>query len=46
MALFSEARFQWRKMTNGRPGDLFGSQDLRILEKPWTTGTTGDLLTG
>jgi hypothetical protein len=45
MALFSEARFQWRKMTNGRPGDLFGSQDLRILEKPWTTGTTGDLLT-
>lgn len=44
MALFSEARFQWRKMTNGRPGDLFGNQDLRILEKPWRGGTTGDLL--
>jgi phage portal protein BeeE len=45
MALFSEARFQWRQMNNGRPGDLFGTQDLRILEKPWRTGTTGDLLT-
>ena len=45
MALFSEARFQFRYMNNGRPGDLFGNRDLRILEKPWPQGTTGDLLT-
>jgi hypothetical protein len=48
MALFSEARFQWRRMINGRPGDLFGTQDLSILERPWgpgRSGTTGDLLT-
>jgi phage portal protein BeeE len=44
MALFSEARFQWRRMNYGRPGDLFGTQDLSILEKPWPQGTTGDLL--
>lgn len=45
MALFSEARFQWRRITNGRPGDLFGNQDLAVLEKPWPGGVTGDLLT-
>ena len=44
MSLFSEARFQYRRMTNGRPGDLFGDRNLRILERPWPTGTTGDLL--
>jgi HK97 family phage portal protein len=43
--LFSEARFQFRQMRNGRPGDLFGTQALQILEEPWTNGTTGDLLT-
>lgn len=45
MALFSEARFQWRRMTNGRPGDLFGTAELAVLEKPWPGGVTGDLLT-
>jgi phage portal protein BeeE len=43
--LFSEARFQFRQMRNGRPGDLFGTQALGVLEKPWPGGTTGDLLT-
>jgi hypothetical protein len=43
--LFSEARFQFRQMSNGRPGDLFGTQGARALEKPWPNGTTGDLLT-
>jgi phage portal protein BeeE len=43
-ALFSEARFQWQQMRNGRPGDLFGDQSLSILERPWRGGTTGDLL--
>ena len=44
ISLFSEARFQWRKMTNGRPGDLFGTPELSVLEKPWPGGVTGDLL--
>ena len=45
MRLFSEARFQFRQIRNGRPGDLFGTQALAPLEKPWKNATTGDLLT-
>lgn len=44
MLLFSEARFQYQRLRNGRPGDLFGDDRLRILETPWPNGTTGDLL--
>ena len=44
MKIFSEARFQFRRFQNGRPGDLFGNQDLAILEHPWAGGTTGDML--
>jgi hypothetical protein len=44
MLLFSEARFQFRQIRNGRPGDLFGTPELGILETPWVNGTTGDLL--
>jgi phage portal protein BeeE len=44
LLLFSEARFQFRQMSNGRPGDLFGTQALAPLETPWPGGTTGDLL--
>lgn len=44
MAVLSEARFQWRVFTKGRPGELFGSPELALLEKPWPNGTTGDLL--
>jgi phage portal protein BeeE len=43
--LFSEARFQYQRMTKGRPGDLWGDVSLAILEHPWPNGTTGDLLT-
>jgi phage portal protein BeeE len=42
--VFSEARFQWRRFENGRPQDLFGSDELRLLERPWPGGTTGELL--
>lgn len=44
LTLFTEARFQWRELRNGRPGNLFGTPELRILEEPWPGGTTGDLL--
>jgi phage portal protein BeeE len=42
--LFSEARFQFQQLRNGTPGDLFGTQDLALLENPWPNATTGDLL--
>jgi len=54
LSVFSEGRFQFQEIRNGRPGDLFGdsadlrtsgSRGLRLLERPWTNGTTGDLLT-
>lgn len=41
---FSEARFTFQQMRKGRPGDLFGTKALSILETPWPNGTTGDLL--
>ena len=44
MLLFSEARFQYQRLRGGRPSDLFGTQNLSILETPWPNGTTGDLL--
>lgn len=44
MLLFTEARFQWQRILNGRPGDLFGTQELSLLENPWPNGTTGELL--
>ncbi|MEV0237574.1 phage portal protein [Nonomuraea sp. NPDC050786] len=42
--VFSEARFQFQRLRDGRPGKLFGGRDLTLLERPWTNGTTGDLL--
>jgi phage portal protein BeeE len=44
MLLFAEATFQFRRRVNGRPGDLFGTADLALLENPWPGATTGDLL--
>jgi phage portal protein BeeE len=44
MLLFAEARFQFRQMRFGRPGDLFGTGALKPLETPWSGATTGDLL--
>jgi len=41
---FAEARFQYRQLHKGRAGDLFGKQDLRVLEKPGPNQTTGDML--
>lgn len=42
--VFSEARFQFQRFINGRPGELFGDPSLAILERPWPNGTTGELL--
>jgi len=45
LGVFSDGRFQYQRIRNGRPGDLFGDQSLSLLETPWPNGTTGDLLT-
>lgn len=42
--LFSETRFAWQPRRNGRPGPLFSTADLALLERPWPNGTTGELL--
>lgn len=44
LQVFSQVRFQWTRFKAGQVGDLFGSSELGVLEKPWPGGTTGDLL--
>ena len=44
LLLFTEARFVFQRLERGRPTELFGTQELAILENPWPGGTTGDLL--
>lgn len=44
MSVFSEARFMYRQLNDGRPGDLFATSSLNILRNPWPGGTSGDLL--
>lgn len=44
MQVFAQARFAFTRFNAGKPGDLFGSPALSILERPWRGGTTGDLL--
>lgn len=44
MSVFAEARFKYRRVVAGMPGELFSAPGLAILEEPWPNGTTGDLL--
>jgi len=44
MLVFAEARFQWQPFRDSRPGALFGTTELSVLEQPWPSATTGDLL--
>ncbi|MEU0393818.1 phage portal protein [Streptomyces sp. NPDC006208] len=43
-SVFSATRFQWQRLNKGRPSEMFGSPELRLLEEPWVGGTTQDLL--
>ena len=43
-SLFTEARFMFRQLRSGTPGELFSTPELEILRTPWPNGTTGDLL--
>jgi hypothetical protein len=45
MLLFSQGRFQWRRLRQGAPAEIFGNTDLRLLERPWSGATTSALLT-
>lgn len=42
--VFSQVRFQWTRFSGAMPGDLFGTPELGVLERPWPGGTTSDLL--
>lgn len=47
MWVFSEALFRWQKLVDGRPGDLFYTDELKILDYPEgedLSTTTGDML--
>lgn len=47
MLLFAEARLQFQQLRKGRPGDLFGTPALQVLEAPSgpnASATTADLL--
>jgi phage portal protein BeeE len=44
LQVFSQARFVWTRFDGAVPGELFGDQQLGILEKPWAGGVTADLL--
>lgn len=44
LLLFSDVRFQWQRLGDSGPSNLFGSASLDLLERPWPGGTTGDLL--
>lgn len=42
--VFGQTRFQWTNMSGSQPGDLYGSKELAVLERPWPGGTTQSLL--
>jgi HK97 family phage portal protein len=41
--IFSEVTFRYASLNNGKIGKLFGTPALRLLERPWPNGTTGEL---
>lgn len=42
--VFSEVRFTFQRWSAGRPGEMFGTPALSVLERPWPSASTGDLL--
>jgi phage portal protein BeeE len=44
LLVFSEARFLYQEMLDGRPGKFSSGAALNLLETPWPNGTTGELL--
>lgn len=44
MSVFSEATFKFQNYSGGRPGQMFGTPDLSLLEVPWPGAGTSHLL--
>jgi hypothetical protein len=42
--LFRQAKFCWREIGDNGPGKVFRNDDLALLDKPWSNGTSGELL--
>lgn len=42
--VFSEIRFTFQSYSASRPGRMFGTTALSLLERPWPSASTGDLL--
>lgn len=42
--VFSQVRFRYQRLRDGKPSDMFGTPDLRVLESPAAGETTQDLL--
>lgn len=42
--VFSSVRFQFQQFLKGKPSDTFGDTTLSVLERPWSGGTTQDML--
>lgn len=40
MALFAEARYRFQRLRDGKPGDLFSTADLAILDQPNGPGSS------
>jgi HK97 family phage portal protein len=43
-SVLGEARFSFQNFQAGRPGKLFGTPALSILETPWPSASSGDLI--
>lgn len=41
--VFSAVLFRWQQVLDGAPSKMFGTSELRLLERPWRGGTTQDL---
>lgn len=44
MEVFSQARFQYRRLRGGKPAGLFGDENLQLLENPEPMQNTSNLL--
>lgn len=42
--IFSSIRFRWQRLRDGKPSEMFGGPELKVLDQPWASATTQDLL--
>jgi hypothetical protein len=44
LRVFAQGRFAFQRFERGRPATMYTNDGLSLLERPWYTGTTGELL--